>query len=133
MAIPNDTQWQRKTVAATGTGSFFFNDTATPYMAIQTIPILPATDIQAPIVSWSNVNPKGYDAAITGEANSAVTGSDRGYVWAVDTSFSGTIVPASAFLTSSLYNIGNVGAQHMRIQVPSVAGGEIVVLCNRKG
>jgi hypothetical protein len=133
MAIPNDNQWKRQTIAATGTGSFYFVDTATPCLAIQTFPISPATDVQAPLVFYSNVNPRSFDASMPGDPNTPVTSSAHAYVWAQDTSFSGTIVGASAFLTSSLYNIGNVGAQHLLVKVPSVVGGDVVVAVNRKG
>jgi hypothetical protein len=62
-----------------------------------------------------------------------VTSSQHAYVWAQDLAFSGTIVPASSFVTSSLYNLGNVGARAMKVLVPSVAGGDVVVQINRKG
>lgn len=133
MAIPNGNDYQRKTVTATGTGSYYFVDIASPYVAIQTIPILPATDVQAPLVFYSNVSPKTWDAGMPGDANTPVTSSQHAYVWVRDAAFSGSIVPASAFLTSSLYNLGNVGAQHLRVDVPSVVGGEVVVHVNRKG
>ena len=133
MAIPNDSQWQRITVPATGTGSFYFVDTATPCLAFQTLPVNPATDIQAPLVFWSNASPRTFDASMPGPPNTPVTSSGHAYVWVQDTSFSGTIVPASAFVTSSLYNLGNVGAQHMLVRVPSVVGGDVIVITNRKG
>jgi len=133
MAIPNDNQWVPITIPATGTGSFYFTDTATPCLAIQTFPANPATDLQAPLVFYSNANPRAHDPSIPGLPNTPVTSSAHAYLWVQDTAFSGTIVGASAFLTSSLYNLGNVGAQHLLVKVPSVVGGLAFVIVNRKG
>ena len=134
MSIPSSTVYRRITVAATGTGSLFFQDVATPYAAIQVFPVLPATSIDLVRVFYSNVSPKNHDPSIPGDVNSPVTSSQHSYVWAgPDPQFSGTIVPASAFVTSSLYNLGNVAAKHMRVDVGSVAGGDVWVYLNRKG
>lgn len=134
MAIPNGNVWQRKTIAATGTGSYYFTDIATPYLAIQVIPILPATGIELTNVFYSNVSPRDWDPGMPGDPNTPVTSSQHAYVWAgPDPAFSGTVVPPSAFLTSSLYNLGNIAAAHVRVDVGSKAGGEVIVQVNRKG
>lgn len=134
MAIPNATRFYRNTIPATGTGSFYFENVATPYAAIQVIPILPATSIEFTNLYYSNVSPKDYDGSMPGDANTAVTSSQHAYVWAgPDPAFSGTITVASAFLTSSLYNVGNLAAKHLRVDLGSKTGGEVVVYVNRKG
>lgn len=126
---------QQVTVPATGTGSVYFTDVATPYASLQLFPLLAATDVQVPQLFYSNVGPRapGGPTGIQGDPNTPVTSSLFKYVWAgPDASFSGTIVPASAFLTSSIYNIGNLSARYLRVDVPSVVGGVVYVALNRK-
>lgn len=133
MAFPNDTLWQRKTVPATGTGSFYFMDMATPYVALQTLPVLSTTDITYVALYESNVSPRCHDPSIPGDANTPVTSSQHAYVWVQNTAFSGTVTPASAFITSSLYDLSQVASKHIRLDVGSIVGGDVTVYINRKG
>lgn len=124
---------QQITIAATGTGTLYFNNESTPYIGMQLAKLAGTTTTSFLNLYYSNLSPTEIPGA-GGDYGSPITGSAYSFVWAgPDPVFSGTLFTASAAPASQFYTVGNLTARFVKVEVGSSTGGAFIVSMSRKG